>query len=79
MAISGSSLLSPVMTAHVDSKGNIFMQGIGVVSAENKTISEVESELNKMAARKYKNLKIKLNIAGGQDFSVFVYGERSGK
>ena len=81
MAISGSSLLSPVMTTQVDSKGNIFMQGIGVVSAENKTISEVESELNKIAARKYKNLKIKLNIASGQDFSVFVYGQvnRPGK
>lgn len=81
MAISGSSLLSPVMTAQVDSKGNIFIQGIGVVSAENKTISDVESELNRVAAKKYKNLKIKLNIAAGQDFSVFVYGQvnRPGK
>ena len=75
MAISGASLLSPVMNSQVDSKGNIFVQGIGVIPAENKSISEVESEMNKIATAKYKNLKVKLNVAGGQDFSVFVYGQ----
>jgi protein involved in polysaccharide export with SLBB domain len=75
MAISGASLLAPVMNSQVDSKGNIFVSGIGLVAAENKTISEVESDLNKLASKKYKNLKLKLNVAGGQDFSVFVYGQ----
>ena len=56
MALSGSSLLSPVMSSQVDSKGNIFIQGIGLVPAENRTISEVETSLNKMASAKYKNL-----------------------
>jgi protein involved in polysaccharide export with SLBB domain len=74
VAISGSQLLSPVVQTEVDSKGNIFIQGIGVVQAENKTIREVESAINKIASSKYNNLKIKLNVATGQDFSVFVYG-----
>ena len=75
MAISGSNLLSPVITSQVDSKGNIFVQGLGVVPAEDKTINEVETEINKIASQKYNSLKIKLNVAGGQDFSVFVYGQ----
>ena len=75
MAISGSTLLSPVIQSEVDSKGNIFIQGIGVVQAENRTIKDVESDINKKAQGKYNSLKIKLNVASGQDFSVFVYGQ----
>lgn len=75
MAITGSNLLKPVVQAEVDSKGDIFIPGIGVVKAENKTIKEVETLMNKKANAKYKSLKIKLNVASGQDFSVFVYGQ----
>lgn len=82
MAISGSSLLSPAIKAEIDSKGNLFVQGLGMVQAENKTLSEVEASLQKLASSKYKNLKVKLNVnAGGQGFSIFVYGavKRPGK
>ena len=81
MAISGANLLSPVIKTEVDSKGNIFIQGIGIVPAENKTISEVESHINSIASKKYNSLKIKLNVASGQELSVFVYGHvnRPGK
>ena len=75
MAITGSNLLKPVVQAEVDSKGDIFIPGIGVVKAENKTIKEVETAMNKKAQAKYKSLKIKLSVASGQDFSVFVYGQ----
>lgn len=75
MAITGSTLLRPVVQAEVDSKGNIFIPGIGVVAAEKKSIKEVEESMNRTANAKYKSLKIKLNIASGQDFSVFVYGQ----
>ncbi len=75
MAISGSSALSPFVNSQVDSKGNIFIQGLGVVEAENRALNEVETEMNKLASQKYNSLKVKLNVAGGQDFSVFVYGQ----
>lgn len=75
MAISGSNLLSPVVASQVDSNGNIFVQGIGVVTAENRAVGDVEREINNLANKKYNNLKIKLNIASGQEFSVFVYGQ----
>ena len=75
MAITGSNLLKPVVQVEVDSKGDIFIPGIGVVKAENKTIKEVETLMNLKANAKYKSLKIKLNVASGQDFSVFVYGQ----
>lgn len=75
VAISGSNLLSPVVQTEVDSKGNIFISGIGVVPAENRSIKDVESAINRMAASKYNNLKVRLNVASGRDFSVFVYGQ----
>lgn len=81
MALSGSSLVSPSATTEVDSKGNIFISGVGLVKAENRSISDVENEVNRMAAGKYKNMKIRLTVASGQEFSVFVYGQvnRPGK
>lgn len=75
MAISGSSILSPKTQTQVDSKGNIFVQGIGMVPAENRTISEVESSISRIAASKYRNLKVKLTVSSGTEFSVFVYGQ----
>lgn len=75
MAISGASILSPVVKTEVDSKGNIFVQGIGMVPAENKTLSQVESSLQKLASAKYKSLKVRLNVASNSSgFSVFVFG-----
>lgn len=81
MAISGANLLNPMTKTEVDSKGDIFIQGIGVVKAENRTLGEVENSVNSLAARKYKSLKVKLTIGSGNEFSVFVYGQvnRPGK
>lgn len=81
MAISGATLLNPMTKTEVDSKGNLFIQGIGLVSAENRAISEVEAAVNRLASQKYKSLKVKLTVASGQEFSVFVYGQvnRPGK
>ncbi len=81
MAISGASILNPTTSTSVDSKGNLFIQGIGMVPAEGKTIGEVESGLNRLAKSKYKSLKVHLNVASGQEFAVFVFGQvnRPGK
>jgi len=81
MAISGTNLLNPMTKTEVDSKGDIFIQGIGVVKAENRTLGEVESSINSLAAKKYKSLKVKLTVSTGNEFSVFVYGQvnRPGK
>lgn len=81
MAISGANLLNPTTKTEVDSKGSIFIQGVGLVKAENRTISEVENEANRLASQKYKSIKVKLTVASGQEFSVFVYGQvnRPGK
>lgn len=75
MAISGASLVPPSSSTQVDSKGNIFISGVGLVKAENRTISDVENEVNRVAAQKYKSMKIRLTVATGQEFSVFVYGQ----
>lgn len=81
MAISGANLLNPMTKTEVDSKGDIFIQGIGVVKAEDRTLGEVENSINSLAAQKYKSLKVKLTVSTGNEFSVFVYGQvnRPGK
>lgn len=75
MAMSGANLVSPTMNTQVDSKGNLFISGVGIIKAENRTIGEVENEANRLARQKYKNLKIKLTVASNGEFSVFVYGQ----
>lgn len=81
LAMSGSNLVSPVNKAEISSNGSLFVQGIGLVRAENRTLQEVENDLNSMARSKYRNMRVKLTIASGSEFSVFVYGEvnRPGK
>lgn len=75
MAISGTNLLNPMTKTEVNSKGDIFIQGIGIVKAENRTISEVENSINSLAKTKYKSLNVKLTVSTGNEFSVFVYGQ----
>ena len=81
MAMSGSNLLMPMSQTEVGSDGTIYVPGVGPVKAENKTLGQVERDVNKKAQSKYDNIKIKLSVASGAEFSVFVYGEvkRPGK
>lgn len=74
MAISGSNVVNAVTKGEVDSKGCIYVQGVGLVNAENRTVQEVENSINAMASGKYKDLKAKVSVSSSQDFSVFVYG-----
>ena len=67
MAISGTNLLNPMTKTEVDSKGNIFIQGVGMFKAENKSLHELEEEANSVAQKKYQNLKVRLTIASGQE------------
>lgn len=81
MAMSGNNLLTPISQTEVGSDGTLYIPGVGPVKAENRTIGQIESEANRIAKGKYENIKIKLNVASGTEFSVFVYGEvnRPGK
>ena len=81
MAFSGSNLVSPVTNAEVGSNGFLFVPGVGPVKAENRSLGDVEREINKIVAGKYTNMRVKLQIPSGSGFSVFVYGEvnRPGK
>lgn len=79
--MSGNNLLTPATKTEVGSNGTIYIPGIGPVDAENRTLGQVEDEANKIAKSKYQNLKIKLSVTSGAEYSVFVYGEvkRPGK
>lgn len=75
MAMSGSSLLNPSASTQVDSSGNIFVQGVGLIPAEGKTLGQVENTINKLVSRKYNNTKAKVTVAESSGLSVFVYGQ----
>jgi len=75
MAMSGAALMQPSSTAEVGSNGCIYVAGIGSVQAENRTLGEVENEINSLASNKYQDIHIKLSVTGGSGFSIFVYGE----
>lgn len=75
LSMSGSDLLNPMTETEVNSSGSLFVSGLGVVKADGRTIGEVENEFNRIAQTKYQNLQVKLSVASGSMFSVFVYGE----
>ncbi len=81
ISMSGANLVQPSTVTEIGSNGAIFVQGVGMVKADGRTIGQVENELNAMARKKYTNMSIKLQVASGSGFSVFVYGEvnRPGK
>ncbi len=70
----GSSLISPVTKTQVDAQGNLFVPGLGLVKAENRTIADVEKNLQSLASGKFTKAKVKITVADKSDFSVFVYG-----
>lgn len=74
LSLSGSSLLSPLIKSQVDSKGNIFIPGIGIVKAEGRSISEVEKDIQSQANQKFTNAKVRITVADSTEFAVFVYG-----
>ena len=75
MSMSGAGIVSPSSQVTVDSNGTIFVPGVGLVKAENRTLGEVEKDVNRVASSKFNNIKIKLTLASDTSFSVFIYGE----
>lgn len=74
LSLNGSSLISPVSDAQVDSKGNIFVSGIGETKADGYSVADVEKSLQALANRKFSNIKVRISVTDQSDFAVFVYG-----
>lgn len=74
LSVAGSPILSPLTKTQVDSKGTLFISGIGTVKAEGKSIAQVEQEIQALASKKFTNVRIKATVAEASSFSVFVYG-----
>lgn len=74
LSMAGSSMLSPLVNSQVDTKGNLFVPGVGMVRAEGRSISDVEREVQSMASQKFTNAKVRITVADGTEFPVFVYG-----
>lgn len=72
--LTGSSIISPLAESVVDSNGNIFVQGVGLVKAEGKTLQDVENNIKSLSNKKYTNIKVKVTVADANEFAVFVYG-----
>lgn len=74
LSMAGSSMLSPIVNTQVDTKGNVFVPGVGVVKAEGRSVSDVEREIQSMASQKFANAKTRITVADGTEFPVFIYG-----
>ncbi len=81
ISMSGGNVITPLTTAQIDSKGNIFVPGVGMVKAEGRTIGDVEKSIQSMAKQKYHNLNVRITVASNTEFSVYVFGQvnRPGK
>ena len=81
MGMTGANIVSPTSQTEVSSNGAIFIAGIGFIKAENRTLSEVERDVNSIAQSKYNNMRISLTVVSGSQFPIYVYGEvgRPGK
>ena len=75
ISMSGGQVLSPLTTAQIDSNGNIFVPGIGMVKAEGRTIGDVEKNIQGLARQKYSRLNVKITVASDTDFTVYVFGQ----
>lgn len=74
LTMANGNLLSPVTKTLVDTKGFVFVPGVGLVRAEGKTLSEVESSIQKTASSKFSNIKVKVTVADATEFPIFIYG-----
>jgi len=74
LSISASSFLTPVNNVSVDGQGNIFIQGIGIVPAKNKTTFETEKIITHILSQKIDNFKVRVNIANSENFPVIITG-----
>jgi len=72
--ISTRGFLTPTNNVSVDNQGNIFIQGIGIVSAKNKTTFETEKIITRILSQKIDNFEVKVNIANSENFPVIITG-----
>lgn len=75
ISMSGGQVLSPLTTAQIDSNGNVFVPGVGMVKAEGRSVGEVEKSIQSVARQKYSRLNVKITVASDTEFSVYVFGQ----
>lgn len=75
ISMSGSDVVQPIIATSVDSNGNIFVPGVGMVKAEGRTIGDVEKSIQSLARQKYNNINVRLTVSADTDFSIYVFGQ----
>ncbi|MEW5819701.1 MAG: SLBB domain-containing protein [Cyanobacteriota bacterium] len=73
--LTGKAAIEPEVESYVDSDGNLFIPGIGLVYGEGRTISDVEQDINSDLLNKYTNITAKIAVESPGDFSVMVVGK----
>ena len=74
LSLTGNSALNPVAELQVDTGGNLFVQGVGLVKADGKSISEVEANIQSLLKQKYSSAKVKISVVNSAEIPVNVYG-----
>lgn len=72
--IAGNNVIQSNSDAIVDKEGNIFIPGIGLISAEDNTLSNVEKKIFSSLSGKFSGFKVKVTVEEPGIIPVMVMG-----
>ena len=74
LSMAGSPVVQPSIDVIVDKEGNLFIPGVGLVTAKDKTVSNVEQEVYSLLSSKFNGFKVKVTVYEPGNFPVMVMG-----
>jgi len=74
MSMTGNDFVKSVSDIAVDKDGNIFVPGAGVITAKDKTVSNIEQQISSILSGKFNNFRIKVTVNDMGTFPIFVMG-----
>jgi hypothetical protein len=74
ISITGNDFVKSVTDITVDKDGNIFIPGVGVIQAKDKTVSNIEQQISSALSGKFTNFRVKVSVNDIGTFPVFAMG-----
>lgn len=73
--LNGSELIKNSNDVQVDKEGNIFLKGVGIISAKGRTVASVEKSIMAGVSSKFENIKVKAVVSDSGKFPIIVTGK----
>lgn len=72
--ISANNFLNSVNNLSVDNKGNIFIQGVGLIAVKGKTAYETEKNIKSILSQKIDKFNVKVSVVNSKSFPLIITG-----